>query len=141
VIKAPTAEGRVLLDEIEGLKLYMSVAERDELKSMKGPDEPVLDASRYEALLPFAVALAVEDAWTTKFTEAAGAAAAAEAANSMVWYHGRGPVSNLGDFSRSIGSSLSSTISSASSPPGSSSGSGGGGSSGGGGGGGGGGGR
>ena len=141
VIKAPTPEGRALLDEIEGLKLYMSVAERDELKSMKGPNEPVLDASRYEALLPFAVALAVEDAWTTKFTAAAGAAAAAEAANNMVWYHGRGPVSNLGDFSRSIGSSLSSTISSASTPPGSSSGSGGGGSSGGGGGGGGGGGR
>ena len=140
-IKAPTAEGRALLDEIEGLKLYMSVAERDELKSMKGPNEPVLDAVRYEALLPFAVALAVEDAWTSKFTAAAGAAAAAEAANNMVWYRGRGPISNLGDFSRSIGSSLSSTISSASTPPGSSSGSGGGGSSGGGGGGGGGGGR
>jgi uncharacterized membrane protein YgcG len=141
LVKAPTAEGRELLDEIEGLKLYMSVAERDELKSMKGPDEPVLDATRYEALLPFAVALAVEDAWTKKFTAAAGAAAAAQAANGMVWYSGRGPVSNLGDFSRSIGSSLSSTISSASTPPGSSSGSGGGGSSGGGGGGGGGGGR
>jgi uncharacterized membrane protein YgcG len=141
LIKAPTAEGRQLLDEIEGLKLYMSVAERDELKSMKGRDEPVLDASRYEALLPFAVALGVEDAWTKKFTAAAGAAAAAQAANSMGWYHGHGPIANLGDFSRSIGSSLSSTISSASTPPGSSSGSGGGGSSGGGGGGGGGGGR
>jgi uncharacterized membrane protein YgcG len=141
LIKAPTPEGRKLLDEIEGLKLYMSVAERDELRSMKGPNEPVLDAQRYEALLPFAVALAVEDAWTKKFTAAAGAAAAAQAANSMVWYHGHGPVSNLGDFSRSIGSSLSSTISSASTPPGSSSGAGGGGSSGGGGGGGGGGGR
>jgi uncharacterized membrane protein YgcG len=140
-IKAPTAEGRAMLDEIEGLKLYMSVAERDELKSIKGPDEPVLDAVRYELLLPFAVALAVEDAWTSKFTAAAGAAAAAEAANNMVWYSGRGPISNLGDFSRSIGSSLSSTISSASTPPGSSSGAGGGGSSGGGGGGGGGGGR
>jgi uncharacterized membrane protein YgcG len=141
VIKAPTAEGRALLDEIEGLKLYMSVAERDELKSMKGPNEPVLDAVRYELLLPFAVALGVEDAWTGKFTAAAGAAAAAQAANSMMWYSGRGPISNLGDFSRSIGSSLSSTISSASTPPGSSSGAGGGGSSGGGGGGGGGGGR
>jgi uncharacterized membrane protein YgcG len=141
LIKAPTPEGRELLDEIEGLKLYMSVAEREELKSMKGPGEPVLDALRYEALLPFAVALAVEDAWTSKFTAAAGAAAAAQAANNMVWYRGHGPISNLGDFSRSIGSSLSSTISSASSPPGSSSGSGGGGSSGGGGGGGGGGGR
>ena len=141
LIKAPTREGRALLDEIEGLKLYLSVAERDELKSMKGPNEPMLDAARYETLLPFAVALEVEDAWTKKFTAAAGAAAAAQAANSMSWYHGRGPISNLGDFSRSVGSSLSSTISSAATPPGSSSGSGGGGSSGGGGGGGGGGGR
>lgn len=141
LIKAPTVEGRQLLDEIEGLRLYMSVAERQELKSIKGPDEPMLDATRYELLLPFAVALAVEDAWTKKFTEAAGAAAAAQAANNMGWYNGHSPVSNLGDFSRSIGSSLNSTISSASNPPGSSSGSGGGGSSGGGGGGGGGGGR
>lgn len=141
LVRAPTLEGRELLDEIEGLKLYMSVAERDELKQMRGPDEPVLDAKRYESMLPFAVALDVEDAWTEKFTIAAGAAAAAAAASGMTWYSGRGPVSNLGDFSKAVGSSLSSQISSASSPPGSSSGSGGGGSSGGGGGGGGGGGR
>lgn len=142
LVRAPTLEGRALLDEIEGLKLYMSVAERDELKQMPGPDQPpVLDAKRYEAMLPFAVALGVEDAWSEKFTAAVGAAAAAEAASHMGWYSGRGPMTNLGDFTSSIGSGLSSTISSASSPPGSSSGSGGGGSSGGGGGGGGGGGR
>lgn len=141
LIRAPTLKGRELLDEIEGLKLYMSVAERQELASMKGPDEPPLDAKRYEAMLPFAVALAVEDAWTKKFTIAAGAAAATQAANSMGWYTGHGPISNLGSFSNAIGSSLSSTISSAATPPGSSSGGGGGGSSGGGGGGGGGGGR
>jgi uncharacterized membrane protein YgcG len=141
LIKAPTLEGRALLDEIEGLKLYMKVAEKQELASMRGPDEPVLDAKRYEAMLPFAVALEVENAWTEKFTAAAGAAAAAEAANNMGWYAGRGPISNLGSFSNEIGSSLSSTISSSATPPGSSSGGGGGGSSGGGGGGGGGGGR
>lgn len=141
LVRAPTVEGRALLDEIEGLKLYMKVAERDELAQMRGPDEPPLDAKRYEAMLPFAVALEVEDAWTERFTHAVGAAAAAATANSMTWYGGRGPVSNLGDFTNSIGSSLSSQISSASTPPGSSSGSGGGGSSGGGGGGGGGGGR
>ncbi|HUQ46830.1 MAG TPA: DUF2207 domain-containing protein [Gemmatimonadaceae bacterium] len=141
LIKAPTLEGRALLDEIEGLKLYMKVAEKQELASMRGPDEPVLDARRYETLLPYAVALEVEDAWTSKFTAAAGAAAAAEAANNMGWYAGRGPISNLGKFSNEIGSSFNSTISSASTPPGSSSGGGGGGSSGGGGGGGGGGGR
>jgi uncharacterized membrane protein YgcG len=142
LVRAPTKEGRALMDEIEGLKLYLSVAERDELASIRGPGQPpMLDAERYEALLPYAVALEVEDAWTEKFTAAVGAAAAAEAASRMTWYSGRGPITNLGDFSSSIGSSLSSQISSASSPPGGSSGSGGGGSSGGGGGGGGGGGR
>ena len=39
----------------------------------------MLDAKRYETLLPYAVALEVEDAWTTKFTLAVGAAAAAAA--------------------------------------------------------------
>jgi uncharacterized membrane protein YgcG len=141
LVRAPTPEGRKLMDEVEGLRLYLSVAERDELSRMQGPDgPPVLDAKRYEQLLPYAVALEVEDAWTKKFTAAAGAAAAAAAAGSMAWYSG-GRIGNLGDFSRAVGSSLSSQISSASSPPGSSSGSGGGGSSGGGGGGGGGGGR
>jgi uncharacterized membrane protein YgcG len=142
LVRAPTIEGRDLLEETDGLALYMSVAERQELAQMPGPGQPpVLDAKRYEALLPFAVALDVEDAWTEKFTAAVGAAAAAEAASRMSWYRGSGPFSNIGDFTNSIGSSLSSTISSASSPPGSSSGGGGGGSSGGGGGGGGGGGR
>ena len=137
LVRAPTFEGRDLLDEIEGLKLYLSVAERQELAQMRGPDEPpVLNAERYEALLPYAVALEVEDAWTKKFTAAVGAAAAAEAASRMTWYGG-GPVTDLNSFTNSIGSSLSSQISSASSPPGSSSGFGGGGSGGGGGGGGG----
>jgi uncharacterized membrane protein YgcG len=141
LVRAPTLEGRALLDEIEGLKMYMKVAERQELASMRSPDEPILDAKRYEALLPYAVALDVEDAWTDKFTAAAGAAAAAQAAQNMGWYTGRGPINNLGDFTSSVSSGLNSTISSASTPPGSSSGGGGGGSSGGGGGGGGGGGR
>lgn len=142
LVRAPTIEGRDLLEETDGLELYLSVAERQELAQMPGPGEPpVLDAKRYEALLPYAVALDVEDAWTKKFTAAVGAAAAAEAASRMTWYRGTSPISNLGDFTKSIGSSLSSQISSAASPPGSSSGGGGGGSSGGGGGGGGGGGR
>ena len=142
LVRAPTLEGRDLMEETEGLKLYLSVAERDELAQMRGPGEaPALDAKRYEQLLPYAVALDVEDAWTKKFTAAVGAAAAAEAASRMMWYRGSSPISNMGDFTNSIGSSLSSQISSASSPPGSSSGGGGGGSSGGGGGGGGGGGR
>ena len=141
LVKAPTVEGRKLMDEVEGLKLYLSVAERDELARMKEPDAPpALDEKRYEMLLPYAVALEVEDAWTDKFTAAVGAAAAAEATRRIGWYRG-GDVSDLGSLSRAVGSSLTSQIASSATPPGSSSGSGGGGSSGGGGGGGGGGGR
>jgi uncharacterized membrane protein YgcG len=141
LVKAPTVAGRKLLDEIEGLKLYLGVAEREELARMPGPDAPpVLDAQRYEQLLPYAVALEVEDAWTEKFTAAVGASAAAAAASSIAWYHGGG-AGDLGSLSSALGNSLSSQIASSSTPPGSSSGSGGGGSSGGGGGGGGGGGR
>jgi uncharacterized membrane protein YgcG len=141
LVRAPTRDGRKLLDEIEGLKLYLSVAEREEIERMPGPGgPPVLDARRYEMLLPFAVALEVEDAWTAKFTTAVGAAAAAAATSGISWYDG-GRVSDLGSLTHEVGSSLSSQIASASNPPGSSSGAGGGGSSGGGGGGGGGGGR
>lgn len=141
---APTAEGRKLLDRIEGLKLYLSIAERDELARLAGPGhkEPALDAGRYESLLPYAMALGVEDAWTGRFTAAVGAAAAAETARNLGWYHGTGAAGfSLGGVNQALSSSLSQTISSSASPPGSSSGSGGGGFSGGGGGGGGGGGR
>ncbi|ODU49587.1 MAG: hypothetical protein ABS98_09900 [Lysobacteraceae bacterium SCN 69-48] len=141
LVPAPTAEGRKLLDEIEGLKLYLGVAERDELARMPGPDAPPpLDAQRYQFLLPYALALDVEAAWTEKFTTAVGAAAAEAATANIGWYRG-GNLSSLNQLTSSLGSSLSAQIASASSPPGSASGSGGGGFSGGGGGGGGGGGR
>ena len=141
LVKAPTREGRKLLDDIEGLKRYLSVAEREELARMTGPDGPPnLDAKRYETLLPYAVALDVEDAWTKKFTLAVGAAAAAATTTAISWYRGGG-VNDLGSLADAVGSGLGSQIASSSSEPGSSSGSGGGGSSGGGGGGGGGGGR
>jgi hypothetical protein len=148
LVQAPTPKGRRLMDEAEGLKLYLSVAERDELAAMENPDEtpggaherPTLDAGRYERLLPYAVALDVEEAWTRKFTAAVGAAAAAAATSHIAWYHG-GRADDLGGMAKAIGAGLTSSIASASTPPGSSSGGGGGGSSGGGGGGGGGGGR
>lgn len=141
LIPAPTPEGRRLLDDIEGLRLYLRVAERDELKNLPGPDAPpTLDAERYERLLPYAMALDVEEAWTKKFTLAVGVAAAAATTAGIAWYRG-GSTGDLGSFAQSLGSSLNSSIASAATPPGSSSGSGGGGSSGGGGGGGGGGGR
>ncbi len=141
LVQALTPEGRCLLDEAQGLKLYLSVAERDELAAISGPGGDLeLNAERYERLLPYAVALDVEEAWTEKFTAAVGAAAAAEATARIAWYRG-GRADNLGGIAKAVGAGLSASIASASTPPGSSSGAGGGGFSGGGGGGGGGGGR
>lgn len=145
LVRAPTPEGRELLDRIEGLRRYLGVADKADLQRLRGPGEgePALDAGRFEFLLPYAVALDVEDAWTKKFTLAVGAAAAAAATSAIAWYHGSGSggIGDIGAFSKSIGNSFASQIASSSTPPGSSSGGGGGGFSGGGGGGGGGGGR
>lgn len=138
LMKAPTQSGRKLLDIVDGLKLYLGVADRDELRALKLPDgpQPKLDANRYQSLLPYALALGVEEAWTRKFTMAVGSAAAIQAANSVGWYGGNtGSPMNFSAMNRSLGSGLNSAISSSATPPGSSSGDGG--SSGGGGGGGG----
>lgn len=142
LVAAPTPAGRQLLDWIEGFTRYLGVAEQQDLQRLQAPGagEPLLDAARFEQLLPYAVALDVEDAWTRKFTLAAGSAAAAAAAASVAWYHGSGS-SDIGSLARAVGSSLGARITSSSTPPGRSSGGGGGGFSGGGGGGGGGGGR
>lgn len=143
LMRRPTEEGRRLLDHIEGLKLYMEVASKDDIARLehRNPDEPPLNAERFESLLPYALALDVESAWTDKFTQAVGTEAATQATNRMHWYHGDLGRGGLAGLSNDLGQSLSSQIASSSSPPGSSSGAGGGGASGGGGGGGGGGGR
>ncbi len=133
-LKAPTPAGRKVIDQIEGLRLYLSVAERDELAAQKVPP---LTPDEFQRMLPYALALGVETNWTDRFAAAVGPAAAAAAVGAMGWYHANGGVSNLANLSSGLGSSLSSAISSSSSAPGSSSGGGGGGSSGGGGGGGG----
>jgi uncharacterized membrane protein YgcG len=133
-LKAPTLEGRKLLDHIAGLRLYLGVAERDELALQKAPP---LTSDEFQRFLPYALALGVEKTWADRFAAAVGPAAAAAAASAIGWYQGSGNIGSLGNFTDSLGSSLSGAISSSSSAPGSSSGGGGGGSSGGGGGGGG----
>ena len=139
-LPAYSASGRKLEDEIEGLRQYLGVAERDELARQKAPPKTAEEFSKF---LPYAVALDVEKTWADRFVIALGSAALAQATSA--WYsdiHG-GSGFSIGNFTNSV-SSLGDTIAAASTPPGSSGGSGfsdsgggGGGSSGGGGGGGG----
>ena len=135
LLKAPTRAGRRLLDQIAGFRDYLQVAERDEMNFRNPPDKtPEL----FERYLPYALALGVEQPWAERF---AGLLQRLENQGEVYrpgWYHGsRWSGQGIGDFSRSLGSSLGAAVASSASAPGSSSGSGGGGSSGGGGGGGG----
>ncbi len=132
-MRAPTRAGQKLLQKIEGFKLYLEVAEKDELAFRHPPEKtPEL----FEAYLPYALALGVEQQWADKFT--AVLARAGEAARQPGWYTGRHwDPGNLSGFTASVGGAMSAAIASSATAPGSSSGSGGGGSSGGGGGGGG----
>ncbi len=131
LMRAPTREGRRLLDQIEGFRMYMATAEEDRLNVLNPPEKtPEL----FEKYLPYAIALDCENQWADKFTAILAAAGIAAPA----WYAGtHWNTGNMGGFTESLGNSLASSTAAASSPPGSSSGSGGGGSSGGGGGGGG----
>jgi uncharacterized membrane protein len=135
LLKAPTAEGRKVMDAVEGFKMYLSAAEAPRIKVLHPPDRtPKL----FEAYLPYALALDVESQWAEQFSDVLARAGESQSGYSPSWYHASNWTGfNANSFTSSIGSSLSSAISSASTPPGSSSGSGGGGSSGGGGGGGG----
>ncbi len=139
LLKAPTRLGRRRLDEIEGFKLYLDVAEKDELNLRNPPEKtPAL----FETFLPFALALGVEQRWAEKFARVfAGLEAQTGIAYRPAWYSGRWSsamiAGDLGRFTADMTKSLGDAIASASRPPGSSAGAGGGGFSGGGGGGGG----
>ncbi|GAB4577071.1 MAG: DUF2207 domain-containing protein [Roseibium sp.] len=135
---APTVLGRQALDEIEGLKLYLSVAEKERLNMAEAPD---MSTEHFEELLPYAVALGVEKPWATAFEGwlATAAGAATAASYHPRWYSGRGFDSRhvataLGDTASAMAGSFRSSLPV---PKSSSSGSSGSGSSGGGGGGGG----
>jgi hypothetical protein len=138
LLKAPTAAGAAVYDQIDGFKLYLTTAEKDRLEMLNPPD---VTPALFEKFLPYAIALDVENQWSKKFEAEAAAAGLGPDQNygySPAWYVGSN-FGNLGmaGFASSIGSSIGSAAASASTAPGSSSGSGGGGFSGGGGGGGG----
>ena len=132
ILKARTPTGRKAMDEIEGFRLYLSIAEKDRMNLLNPPDRtPEL----FEKFLPYALALGVEQEWSEQFSEVF-ARMAAEGTAPESWRGGYHPAWFMGDslrgfntgaFASNLGSNLSGAISSASVAPGSRSGFGGGG--------------
>ncbi len=139
LLRAPTAAGRVVMDRIEGLELYLRTAETERMNIQGAPD---LTTETFERLLPYAIALEAEKPWSEAFAKAFARAHPGEDAMDSyrpVWHGGMGWSGS--DFGHSISSTMSSSQSAFTSalpaPQSSSSGFSGGGGSGGGGGGGG----
>jgi uncharacterized membrane protein YgcG len=131
-LKAPTLAGRRLLDQIEGFKHYLQVAEDDEIALQGAPE---FSTEIYETYLPYAIALDLENEWTAKLDRAVAAGLVERSYSRPGWYHTR--IHSGSHFSSALAGSFNSAIASSSVAPGSSSGSSGGSSGGGGGGGGG----
>ncbi len=137
LMPASTPKGQKVRTEIEGFRLYMETAEKLQLNAVEVGSEklPPMSKERYEAFLPFAVALGVEKPWTRHFERLLPQVAESYRPGWAGFSTGGGR--SLSGLNDALISSMNSGVSSALPHSSSSSGSGGGGSSGGGGGGGG----
>ncbi|MDB5522738.1 MAG: hypothetical protein JWM58_501 [Rhizobium sp.] len=119
IMGAATPLGRELRDGVEGLRLYLTVAEKDRMNFAGAPE---MSPRHFEKLLPYAVALGVEKPWSEQFQKWLDAAGAAAASYHPTWYGGQDFNSNrFGERISGFSSSLSSTIASTLPPPPSSS--------------------
>lgn len=88
LMRAPTIQGRKVMDEIEGFKLYLETAERNRL-NISG--EPPMTVERFERILPYAIAMGVEKPWTEHFEGELARNAVADVSSDYRpnWYSGR----------------------------------------------------
>jgi uncharacterized membrane protein YgcG len=128
LLKAPTISGRLMLDRVQGFKMFLGKVEGDRLNRTAPPQQT---PEVFEKYLPYALALDVEQDWAEQFSGILGAAGTAPGSSPAYvpsFYSGSSWNGFSGtNFASSFGSSFTSAISSSSAAPGSSSGSGGGG--------------
>ena len=111
LLRAPTIAGQSAMDHIRGFKMYLEVAEGADLKRITAPP-PKLTPALYEAYLPAALALEVEQRWAERFARELQLNAQTY---QPAWYAGPAwNAANIAGFSSQLGSSLSGAIASAS---------------------------
>lgn len=101
LMRAPTVQGRKVMDEIEGFKLYLETAEKNRLNIV---GEPPMSVERFERILPYAIALGVEKPWSEHFEAelARNAVSDARESYSPGFYSG-GRSFSSGSLSKAIG--------------------------------------
>ena len=116
LFRMPTRDGRKVMDDIEGFRLYLGVAEEDRLQAYYPPKKtPEL----FEQYLPYAIALDVENAWAKRFEGIIENSMIEE--SESAWYTGdSSKFRDPGRLTEFVSASLSATIAAATVPPGSS---------------------
>nr|WP_275791035.1 DUF2207 domain-containing protein [Rhizobium gei] len=112
---APTPIGSKMMDGIDGLRQYLTLAEQERM-NMAGV--PAMSPQHFEKLLPYAVALGVEKPWSETFDRWLIAAAAGAAAYQPAWYHGQSFGSgSFGDRMGGFAGSMAGTMTASLPPP------------------------
>lgn len=96
LLQAPTAVGRVAMDQIAGLKTYLDLAEKDRMNLAGAPS---MSPQHFETLLPYAVALNLEKPWSETFDNWLETATAEQRAiaQSSSWSNHSGSSHGLGN--------------------------------------------
>lgn len=102
-----SAQGVKAKEAIDGLKMYMIVAEKDRIKMLQSPDAPyatktdapIQTVELFEKLLPFAIVLGVENRWAQKFESIY--------TSPPDWYSGNWATFNVLYFASSLDSTVS----------------------------------
>ena len=100
---------------IEGLKMYLDIAEE---KRMQFFNPPSVTPEKFEELLPYAIALDMEEVWGEKFEKTFLSSTIQPEVYQPTWY--TGTYINASIFGHALSSTLSNTVSHAATPPSSS---------------------
>lgn len=112
IMGAPTPIGQKRASEIAGLKQYLTLAEKDRMNVQGAPE---MSPQHFETLLPYAVALGLEEPWSKTFAAWTALAAGAAVYIGPSWIHGTdfrsGDISsNFTNFAGSLSDGLTASL-------------------------------
>ena len=115
IMRAPTVHGRKIMNEIDGFRLYLEVAEKERMNmaSEHLVGEPEMSVKRFETLLPYAIALGVEKPWAQYFESELARNAISDVPNGYnpTWVTGSGfSPSNIGTDMAALATGMSASM-------------------------------
>lgn len=115
----PVDPAASLRERVQALRT-MLVDDTEAPAAESDPDAIAAECARFQALLPYALALNVEQAWAAQFANRVGVERAVAFAARIVWYRGSGSemLKHMDELTLALGDGLTRQIAQCSTPPG-----------------------